>query len=229
MTHKSNFERRAVLFEQQWKAFIKDKSDSKLKNLQVQLEFLQKHFEEVSEKGLELAKSEDDETREYGKKELEEITEKLREVLKTYNEATSTTGDFSRGTKVRSDKDDQIEKSFEESRRTFKEKSVFFEKQMTIYIDDICRVKFNKLCYYYERVYATHLEMLKEGDSLSKIEDREMRKDGEKEMDKANVKFRDIQDRFDNEEERRKNLHKFTELQDNFVGRAKCSANRFHE
>ena len=87
MTHKSNFERRAVLFEKQWKAFIKDRSDSKLKNLQVQLEFLQKHFEEVLEKGLELAKSEDDETREYGKKELEEITEKLRKVRKTYNEA----------------------------------------------------------------------------------------------------------------------------------------------
>ena len=86
---------------------------------------------------------------------------------------------------------------------TFTRNSMLFECQMTTFSDDRSRDNFNKLDYYYDQIYTAHSEMLKEGDFLLKSKDKKLRKYGEEELDKVDVKFIDIQYRFTYENERR--------------------------
>ena len=87
---KGHFTRLTKNFDDHLKDFSVDKTELSLKSLQTYLERLQSYEVKVSEKGEELAMSDDEQTRLYGEKELDDIAEKLSDAQKRFNEVTRT-------------------------------------------------------------------------------------------------------------------------------------------
>ena len=91
VAHRSHFDKGVTVLEQKLADFVGNRSSFNLKEIQIQLEFVRKQFEKVSEKGAVLAESEDEETGKYGVKEMEEISEKYRKIQEKYGKDTTKT------------------------------------------------------------------------------------------------------------------------------------------